>query len=63
MTEKSGNGECVTFYHDRHVFSDAIDLTEMQHFSFYKFKKQPASICLGIWDHVVDSESGRMTSK
>ena len=53
VTEKSGNGECVTFDHDRHFFSDAIELTEMQHFSFYKFKKLPASICLGIWDQIV----------
>ena len=28
-------------------------VTEMQHFSFYKFKKLPASICLGIWDQIV----------
>jgi hypothetical protein len=43
----------VTFHRDRHFFSDVIELTEMQHFSFYKFKKQPASICLGIWDQIV----------
>ena len=54
----SGNGEwishrLVTFDRDRHFFRDAIELTEMQHFSFYKFKKQPASICLGIWDQIV----------
>ena len=44
VTDKSGHLATVNEFpivlscHIRHFFSDAIELTEMQHFSFYKFK-------------------------